>query len=39
MSVQCFSMDVVMLKKPSFKFVVVCVWLKALKAFYRLKID
>jgi hypothetical protein len=39
MSVQCFSMDVVMLEKPSFKFLVNCCWLKALKAFYRLMLD
>jgi hypothetical protein len=28
-----------MLEKLSFKFLVICVLLKALKVFYRLKID
>jgi hypothetical protein len=38
-SVQCFCVDVVLLKKPSIKFLVICCWLKALKAFYRLMLD
>jgi hypothetical protein len=38
MSVQCFSMDVVMLEKLSIKVLVNCGWLKALKVFYSLMI-
>jgi hypothetical protein len=39
MSVQWFSVDLVMLKKPYIKFLVICCWIKALKALYRLMLD
>jgi hypothetical protein len=39
MSVRWFSIDVVMLKKPSIKFLVIDCLIKDLKAFYRLMFD
>jgi hypothetical protein len=39
MSVQCFSVDVLMLEKLSIKFLVNWGWLKALKVFYELMMD
>jgi hypothetical protein len=39
MSVQWFSIDVVMLKKPSITFLVMYCLIKALKAFCRLMFD